>query len=429
MNDEQQAVFDAVTSGRSVIMTGAGGVGKTYLLTRIVEWATESNISYGITATTGAAAILLGGTTLHSFLGIGLGTKPAAELVRDLTRKREYGRILYERLRALTILIIDEVSMLNDQLFDLISDYLSIIRKRPEPFGGVQLVLSGDLFQIPPINGRFFFHADAWKTKGMDNITMRFDLKKSQRHKGDTRFMEILQKLRVGKCTAAALCELQATESNVFEDGIKPSVLYLKNIDVDVLNKHELDKLIDIGALEHVYILKTSRQPAAKSWASSSKVPELTRLCIGAQVMLKWNVDMEAGLCNGARGVVLGFTPSGAVRVKFRGIPEKVIDTIKVEHPDDKDIWFKFMPLRLAWAITINVSQGATLDAAVIDMDIGNASPDFLYGKFYTAISRVRDLKSVMVRNVNPRLFMAHPEALAFTGGGGESLSLEALKI
>lgn len=423
MNDEQQAVFNAVTSGRSVVMTGAGGVGKTYLLTRIVEWAAENNIQYGITATTGAAAILLGGTTLHSFLGIGLGTKPAAELARDLMRKREYGRILYERLRALNILIIDEVSMLNDQLFDLISDYLSIIRKCPEPFGGVQLVLSGDLFQIPPINGRFFFHADAWKNKTRG--TMRFDLKKSQRHKGDARFMEILQKLRIGECTAAALCELQATETNVFEDGIKPSVLYLKNIDVDVLNKHELDRLIDIGALEYAYMLKTSRHPAAKSWASSSKVPELTRLCIGAQVMLKWNINMDAGLCNGARGVVTGFTPSGAVRVKFRGIPETIIDNIKVEHPDDKEIWFKFMPLRLAWAITINVSQGATLDAAIIDMDIGNASPDFLYGKFYTAISRVRDLKSVIVRNVNPRMFMAHPEALAFT----DSLSLETLKI
>lgn len=410
LNDEQQRVYDAIISEQSVVLTGAGGVGKTHLLNEVVSYAKSNNIAYGVTATTGTAAILLNGTTIHSFLGIGLGAKPAKELVRDLLRKNEYGRKTYEKIQRLKLLIIDEMSMLNDVLFDLISEYLSIIKKVSIPFGGVQLVLSGDMFQIPPVTGNFFFKSKTWEA--MTSIQI-FELQKSQRHKDDRVFNDILSNLRRGACGDDALQELKKTETNVLEGGIKPSLLYLKNIDVNVVNAYELDKLLDAGAIPYTYNISYSRHPAAKAWAASAKLQETTKLCVGAQVMLKWNVDLENGLCNGSRGVVVGFTETG-VSVLFRNGTTHVIEHIKIEHPDDATIWFRFMPLRLAWALTINVSQGATLDAAIIDMDVGNISADFLYGKFYTAISRVRDLNSLVVRNASKHLFKAHPDVIEF---------------
>lgn len=413
MNHEQQVVFDAIVGGSSVVMTGAGGVGKTFVLSNVIDWAKKKGKAVGVTATTGTAALLLNGVTLHSFLAIGLGTKPAPDLAKDLFKKGEIGRKIYEKLCKLDMLIIDEISMLNDQLFDLVSQYLSIIRKDCSPFGGVQLILSGDLYQIPPISGKFFFDSNTWKDASDMFVIM--DLTTSQRHCGDITFMKALRKLRVGQCNEEITELLKATENNSFSDGIQPSILYTKNVDVDVLNKFELDKLVDAGAMEHVFMLKHSPTPLAKLWATSSKVPEITRLCIGAQVMLKWNVDLERGLCNGARGIVTGFAPNDTgVRVKFKNAPETVIEHIKLEHPDDTSTWIKFMPLRLAWAITINVAQGATLDAVVMDMDGTHSNPEFLYGKFYTAVSRVRDLNSIQIKNLAPNKFIAHPDVRAF---------------
>jgi ATP-dependent DNA helicase PIF1 len=417
MNPEQQAVYNAVMDDRtSVLMTGTGGVGKTYVLNKIIKSSDITN--KGVTATTGSAAILLNGTTIHSFLGIGLGDKPVKDIIQGLMRKGEHGKRVITRLLQLELLIIDEISMMNDQLFDLISELLSTIRNNPLPFGGVQVMLSGDLFQIPPFTGRFFFKSKTWKrmrsatADAVDGRMQMIEMRTSQRHK-DADFVEMLNKLKYGECDEETLAALKATEDNTFADGIVPSILYMKNADVDIVNNYEMEKLIEAGAIEHKFHLKTSPGISAKAWATSAKIPESVKLCIGAQVMLKWNVNVEIGLCNGARGIVTGFTPTG-VRVRFQTAGETIIEPIKLEHPDSPNLWIKFMPLRLAWALTINVAQGATLDAVIVDMNVGHTSPDFLYGKFYTAISRVRDLKSIIVRNANKNYFMAHPDVLKF---------------
>lgn len=410
MNEEQQTVFDAVVARRSVLMTGAGGVGKSYVIQKIVEWAIINNIPHGVTAMTGCAAILLGGTTLHSFLGIGLGTKTASELVRDLTTKR---KPLATKLSNLELLIVDEVSMLNSEITDLISEFLCLLRGNPNPFGGVQMVLSGDLYQIPPINAQFFFKSKIWKIiKANIHIV---DLKHSQRHKDDKTFDEILQKLRKGQCDNASLQALIATESNTFKDGIKPTVMYTKNVDVDIINATEMEKITSTGVRALEYTLKVS-SPPAKAWATSCKVPESVKLCVGAQVMLTWNVNLEEGLCNGSRGVVTAITTTN-VTISFQsGRSDDAtynIEYVTVEHPDNKRVWIKFMPIRLAYALTVNKAQGMTLDAAIIDMDTGGSgSMDFLYGKFYTAISRVRDISCIIVKNARRKLFVAHPDVV-----------------
>ena len=408
MNAEQQKVYDDVVQGKSVVVTGAGGVGKSYLIDKIVSWTQETNINVGITAMTGCAAILVRGTTLHSFLGIGLGNKPVADLVRDVSIKR---RSVVQRLLSLELLVVDEISMLNDSLMDMVSEYLCAIRRNPRPFGGVQFVFSGDLYQIPPISGKMFFHSKVWnQIKGEVAV---YELKSSQRHKGDEVFHNILAKLRTGVCDENTVRILTSTQQNTFKPSIKPTILYTKNVDVDIINNYELEKLVTAGATMNEYHVKTSNQLAAKSWATSCKVPDSVRLCVGAQVMLTWNIDLERKLVNGSRGVVTSITPL-SVTVEFQNAPTTCIEYTKIEHPDNKDIWIKFMPLRLAYAVTVNKSQGSTLDAAIIDMDIGSSSAEFLYGKFYTAISRVRDLKSVIVKNVKPSLFVTHPDVPSF---------------
>jgi ATP-dependent DNA helicase PIF1 len=409
MNEEQRAVFNAVVAGHSVLLTSRAGCGKSYTLSNIIEHADANGIIVGITATTGCAALLLKGTTIHSFLGIGLGTKPVDELVRDCLKKRfaQSSNTTYNRLKALQLLIIDEISMMSDTLFDLISVYLSKVRGDIRPFGGIQIILCGDLYQIPPVNGKFFFHAAVWQSH--NNIFKKFDLKKSQRHSKDPTFDLILQKLRTGECDNETLAALKATENNVFPNGIKPTVLYLKNVDVDLINKHELDKLVDGGAIPREYILQSSQNVAGKAWIQSCKVPETITLCEGAQVMLTWNIDLQAGLCNGSRGIIVSLNKDGAY-VNFIHT-SRFIGFIKIEHPEQKDTWIKYLPLRLAYALTVNKSQSMTLDAVVVDMNI-SASPDFLYAKFYTAISRVRSLSDIVIMNAQKRLFVAHPEVL-----------------
>lgn len=404
MNEEQQTVYDAVVEGQSILLTSRGGCGKSYTLSHIIDYAETQEIPIGVTATTGCAALLIKGTTIHSFLGIGLATKPVDQLARDCARKAP----LYNRLKALRILIIDEMSMMNDKLFDIISEYLSLVRKNAQPFGGVQMILCGDLYQIPPVEDKFFFKSDTWIRLAATGFFRTFDLQQSQRHRDDQVFDRLLQKLRVGECDDDMLALLKATESNTFPKGIKPTVLYLKNVDVDLVNARELLKLTSAGAVPQDYPKSTSVTPAAKAWAQACKIPDAVSLCEGAQVMLTWNLDIKAQLCNGSRGIVTSLNPEG-VFVEFLHT-SRFIPYITVEHPESKKVWVRYLPLRLAYALTVNKSQSMTLDAVVIDMDAGPASRDFLYGKYYTAVSRVRSLSDIIVRNANKRLFIAHPD-------------------
>lgn len=409
LNAEQQIVFDAVKERRSVLMTGAGGVGKSYIIGTIVAWAEAIGLSIGVTAMTGCAAILINGSTLHSFLGIGLATKTVPQLVQATLRNKK----TFHKLRSLQLLIIDEVSMINEELFDLISEYLSEITTNPAPFGGIQLILSGDLYQIHPIRGQFFFKSKTW-----DRLNpLVLDLKKSQRHLKDDAFSALLQKLRLGKCDSEMLQILKQTEANLakFPANIKPTIMYTKNVDVDTINQQEIDKLVASGAHHMTYPL-VSPSAAALRWATSCKIPESIQLAIGCQVMLVWNVSLSENLCNGSRGVIIELDKSG-VTVNFLTAGIRKIEYISVEKDekiDGKKVTIRFMPLRLAYAITVNKAQGMTMDAAVVDMNVGSCSPEFIYGKFYTAISRVRDLNSIVVKNPHKSLFKAHPDVAAF---------------
>lgn len=384
MNQEQKLAFKLVKDGKNVFITGPGGTGKSYTLLEIVNWARNSGIEIAITASTGCAAYLIRGRTLHSYLGIGLAKKTPKELAEFIMYKRPF---IATKLRALKILIIDEVSMISDTLLSKISEFLSIIRRSPKPFGNLQLVLCGDFCQLPNIEDDYCFKSDEWTRA---NITM-VELTKMMRQIKDLDFRKILAELRFGNCTIEAYKMLKDTKhNNIHKNGILPTILYSMNIDVDKINIAKFNELIQNGAVKQSY--KTTASQSGKNWATSIKIPETIDLCIGAQVVLTWNIAQDDGLINGSRGVITRFAPTG-LYVRFVDGEERLIESIKINQEDDESTWIKFVPLKLAFALTVHKSQGMTLDAAILDL----GESIFEFGQAYTALSRVRDLKSVKI--------------------------------
>lgn len=406
MNKEQQKAFDKIKEGSNVFLCGQAGTGKSYSINHIVKWARENGLYYGITATTGSSGILIGGTTVNSYLGIGIGNKSAKELFNTIKLKKKF---VYNRLLRLQLLIIDEISMMDSQLFDLISELLGLIKGNNLPFGGIQILLCGDLFQLPPVKNKHFFKSVSWPTLDIQTI----ELLESQRHKDDVAFIQILESLRRGICSKETIKLLKSTRNNIFADDIEPTILYTRNVDVDELNLQKYEELIRNGARSFEYPLKLSTEPI-RAWAQSCKIPDMCKLCVGAQVVLTWNIDLELGLCNGARGIVMDIGLKG-VTVKFMSGLTTVIKYNRVKEDNNENTWIEFMPLRLAYALTINKSQGMTLDCAIIcfDKDV-NYESDFMYGRAYTALSRVRNLKNLRLINVTSELFRAHPDVLEF---------------
>lgn len=405
MNAEQRRAFEAIREGKNVLLTGPGGVGKSYVVKNVAKWARDSRLKFGVTATTGSASILIGGTTLHSFLGIGLGQKTPAQLA-DWVRYKK--RFVYNRLLRLQFLIIDEVSMLDSELFEIISIFLGIVKGNNKPFGGIQLLLCGDLFQLPPIKNKHFFKSAVWDATNIEHV----ELTESQRHKDDLEFMNMLAELRLGVCSEETLSKLKATKANSFPEGIEPTALYTRNLDVDEVNEGKYDALVAAGARWFEYKIDVSSQGAA-AWASACKIPDAVKICVGAQVVLTWNVDLDAGLCNGARGVVVDVGLAGTT-VRFVDGKSVLIAPVKVAHEDDPGTWISFMPLRLAYALTINKAQGMTLDCAIVVFDKNTSSKEFMYGRAYTALSRVRNLSSIRVYHAKASTFVAHPDVLEY---------------
>lgn len=404
LNQEQARAFELVKSGHNVLLTSSAGCGKTHTLKYIVQWAHQNRINIGVTASTGSAAFLLKGRTIHSFLGIGLGTQSVEYLTDNIKTKRQN---IFNTLKKLDILVIDEISMINADLFEKISKILSIIRNKPdEPFGGVKLILCGDMAQARPIEGSYCFKSSEWDRANISVII----LSRSMRHDSDSQFKEILDQLRIGNCTDDIIKILENTKNNKFRK-IAPTILFTKNADADTINNYKLNELIETKGEYNTKVFKTEYSCSnARSWASSMKVPEESKLVIGAMVLLTWNVDCDAGLVNGSRGIITDFVDN-KVQVKFVDGVESLIEVIQVTQEDNERVWIKYMPLRLAYAITFNRSQGMTLDAILIP-DLGKSVFD--YGLAYTALSRARDLNTVKILKVSAKAFKTHPDVLEF---------------
>jgi ATP-dependent DNA helicase PIF1 len=403
MNTQQLNAFDLVLRGKSIAILSAAGTGKTYTLMQIVKWANKNGKKIGLTSSTGTSALTLGNgmaKTLHSYLHIFLAKKPVYEMVL-FTRRKSPKTV--EKLNQLDILAIDELSMISDELFDKVSEYISIIRKDPRPFGGLQLVLTGDMFQLPPVSGDYCFKSKTWKELNLKIV----ELTEQVRQDGDKEFQQILTEARWGRLSDESFKRLSTLPKPNFGE-VKPTILYSKNINVDSINEKEFKNLIDSGAEQRCYNTVFSDNKYTKSWAEALKIPDKTVLCVGAQVILTVNLSVEEGFANGSRGMITELREEGPVVLFKNG--EQILLEPWVYVDDDEDIWASAIPLKLAYALTIHKSQSMTLDALATDL----GPSIFEYGQAYVALSRVRDLKSVKILNILKSSFQAHEDVIKF---------------
>jgi len=403
LNTEQQLALESFKRGENLFLTGPAGTGKSVTLNKIIEFCESKGIKYGVTATTGTAAFLIGGKTLHSFLGIGLAKETAKEIFEYVRYKLSH---IANKLRNITVLIIDEISMLEDELFIKISQFLSFIRRDPKPFGGLHVVFTGDFCQLEPVSGGYCFKTDEWIRTNLKTVYLH----KLIRQDGDIIFQNMLSKLRYGKCTDRIYEKLLTLKNTEFGE-VKPTILYPKNYNVDIINKKEYAKLIESGAQKSIYKIITPQtvknKEKALKWVKSLEIPESVELCIGAQVVVLANINQDAGIVNGTRGIVIDLRPKTVV-IKRTNDSIYEIEYHKSINNEDPNIHVSFMPLKLAYALTIHRSQGMTLDA--VEIDIG--SNIFAAGQAYTALSRAQNLNSVKIKEVNKNSFIVNQDVL-----------------
>ncbi len=462
LNEGQRKAYDAVCMGKSVFITGPGGTGKSFLMNTIYQTIPKkTGKTIALTALTGCAALLLhpSAKTLHSWAGVGLAKDPVPILVKNIKASRK----CVMRWLDTDILVIDEISMMTPELFEKLDEVGRKVRRNDkQPFGGIQLVLVGDFYQLPPVTKQdisgakedtsFVFESNLWREINPERI----ELTEIVRQK-DPVFQKVLNEARVGTMSKESLKILQKRMDLDYSSlDIKPTMVFTRRAEVDSINASHLAKLkgdrVTYKASTLFLPLATTQgyasdnplvqKAVSKLDNDASYSPELV-ITIGAQVMLLVNKP-EFGLVNGSRGVVVGYTimevlesdkTKGASAIMIQ--PDKIITDVKksgieqslllpvvqfrngirlhIEHatwevPDLQGVLRKQIPLKLSWAISTHKSQGSTIDCALID--IGKNT--FEYGQAYVALSRVKDLEGLYVHDLEPTAFRAHPKVKEF---------------
>ena len=402
---KQETALSILKTGKNVFLTGQPGAGKTYTVNAYVSWLRSQGIEPAITASTGIAATHIGGMTLHSWSGLGV-RKMLIE--RDLTQLKESSSVR-RRVTKTNILIIDEVSMLEAQVLDNVNLICKTLRDNESAFGGLQVVVVGDFFQLPPVSRqgetipKFAFASDAWAEA---NFTVCY-LSQQFRHE-DKSLSKILTNIREGDESLEVIYNKLAKhmlddQSQIDSDEIT-SRLFSHNIDVDRLNE---DLLKQIDDEERLFNMTGRGAPnALSSLKRSCLSPESLKLKIGARVMFTKN-NYERGFINGMLGEVVSFE-----EIDGWPIVRLVNDEELTAYPDE---WLvsdgsntiariSQVPLRLAWAMTVHKSQGMTLDAAIVDL-----TSAFAYGQGYVALSRVKSFSGLKIVGLNKRALEIDP--------------------
>lgn len=410
---EQNIAFQLFQCGANVFITGAGGTGKSMLIKSFKHHVyNNTNKTMHVTALTGCASLMLdcGAQTLHSWSGIGVHAVPFNKLI---ARLRWNKRILANWLTT-DILVIDEVSMMSMYVFELLDNIGQELRRNRKPFGGIQVILSGDFYQLPPIrnddienSGRFCFESPRWNTVILPQNQIQLSTIFRQT---DMTYVTILNHIRVGRIKQSHINVLeQRINRPIPADGIiTPTRILPIRRKVDDINQTELHKL---SGEPHTYTLKRKPIPFSVKNSMSEKEIEFAFntleknmmgdmqiiLKVGCQVMHLVNVKNDKDeiiLCNGSQGRILEFI-DGFPLVRFNNGIENIIRPYDWESNKVDGLFISQIPLILCWAITIHKSQGASLDMA--EIDVGNDV--FECGQTYVALSRVRNLDGVYLRS------------------------------
>lgn len=385
LDKEQQHVLNVAMRGANMLITGGGGTGKSYLIKLIEKALTSQGKTYSVTASTAIAALNIGGATAQSTFGINLMykcTKPSPNWQKD-------------------VVIIDECSMIPPELLVAMDKMAREARGSNDPFGGVQFIFVGDFLQLPPVQkGKpeftYIFETPLWKSASIVVCMLTNVYRQNDRD-----FIAILNRIRVGAHTQKDIETLIRNEPS--KSDICPTRLQSRTADVQAHNKEMLAR---INA--DMYVFNPVITP--KSHGSVHSIVQQTQkdyppfeVCIGAQVLLTRNLSADDGLVNGARGVVRSMTPNGPT-VEF---PHKRLFTIRPHQQDLGPVVVTYMPLMLAWSISIHRSQGLSIDR--LHVSGRNA---FANGQIYVALSRARTLDGLKAENLDN--IKVCPKALKF---------------
>ena len=436
--------------GRNICLTGPGGCGKSYMINEIAKRCKKEDIICGVTSTTGCSALNLhGGRTLHSFLHIFLARETPQIIARNIMKSKRN----LATWTTLKLLIIDECSMLGLELFEKLNEIAQIVRKNTKPFGGIRLLLSGDFYQLSPVNDSFIFESPLWDLMNFHVIEMIEPKRYSSK-----RFFNMLLRIREGEPNPDDIHSLRKRHraykkllKNIKDGSIEitdiiPTVLYGKKVAVEEYNTEELSKL---DGEKIIYTARDRARQINSYRIDDNKEMELEKDCpildeeiiladeiaprqvemrIGAQVMLTHNLNVDDGLVNGSRGVVIRFgdphiedDPKNTKNTKNMGKAYPIVKFVNgseiMIEPMNRDIIVgnkryirTQIPLILAWALTIHKTQSATLDSVVVD--IGKTI--FADGQAYVALSRVRKIRGLYISSFDPNTIKASKKVREF---------------
>jgi hypothetical protein len=399
----QAEALSILKTGGNVFLTGEPGAGKTYVLNQYIEWLEDCGVTVAVTASTGIAATHIGGMTIHAWSGIGAHDELSAYDLEHIATKEKVVR----RVKNAKVLVIDEISMLDGRLLDMVERVCRAVRQRDDAFGGLQAVLVGDFFQLPPIAARgamarFAFESNAWSAARF----LTCYLTEQYRHEDDL-LSSLLTSIRRGEVEEEHYTLLSEQKEIAYEH-IEPTRLFTHNKDVDAMNAAKLRELQ--GTVRTFRMTSRGAKPLVEGLQKSCLSPEALELKEEAMVMCTKN-NFEQGYVNGTLGRVVRFDADSGFPIIATGDGREL--TIApaswgVEENGKMVAEITQVPLRLAWAITVHKSQGMSLDAAEIDLQ--NA---FTYGQGYVALSRVRTLAGMKIRGLGPNALMVDPKIIA----------------
>jgi ATP-dependent DNA helicase PIF1 len=417
-SEGQERALALFHQGENLFLSGPGGSGKTTLIRHIYRDALEKNIPIQVVALTGCAAVLLGcrARTLHSFAGIGLGNGTLGEVVARVRKNRR----ACASWRSVRVLVVDEVSMMSKRLFETLDHVARVIRKRPqEPFGGIQVIFSGDFFQIRPVgDGRdpdtsaYCFESALW---GQTFLHRHHILLQQIFRQTDPVYTEVLNAVREGRLEQRHIDIMKTRVNRPVQTDIRPTKLFPTRRQVDLINQQELERLSPEG--ETLYAMKDhvdqgcghtpeEVQRELDYLRKNVLCEESLRLREGAQVMSVVNKD---GLCNGSRGVVVGFD-NGLPVVRFHNGVEAVMSPHVWKSEALPGVGISQVPLIISYACTIHKCQGSTLDVA--EVDVGRFV--FECGQTYVALSRLRGLEGLFLTDFDPSSVLVDPKVVVF---------------